>query len=110
MLRRPANRVNWGIMTVYKYAAPERVDVLRNGRVRFTQAAALNDPFETHPCLILLRKSFEERARKLVDSVQGRFDANSIVAGRIMIPRKVRDGVAEFQRDLAEEYPHAQSH
>ncbi len=30
-------------MTVYKYVNPERVDVLRNGRVRFTQAAALND-------------------------------------------------------------------
>jgi hypothetical protein len=79
-------------MTVYKYVTPERVDVLTTGRLRFTQAAALNDPFETHPCLTLLRESFEERARKLVDSVQGRFNATSIVAGRIMIPKKVRDG------------------
>ena len=93
------------IMTVYKYVTPERVDVLINGRVRFTQAAALNDPFETHPCLTLLRESFEESARKLVDSVKGRFDANSIVAGRIMIPKKVRDSVAEFQHGLAEDYP-----
>jgi hypothetical protein len=92
-------------MIIYKYVTPERIDVLRNGHVRFTQAAALNDPFETHPCLTLLKESFEERARKLVDSVQGRFDANSIVARRIMIPKKVRDGVAKFQRDLAEEYP-----
>ncbi len=76
-----------------------------NGRVRFTQAAALNDPFETHPCFTEFRKSFEDRARRLVKSVESKFDAHSIVAGSIMIPKTVRDGVAQFQRDLAEEYP-----
>ena len=90
-------------MTVYKYVTAERVDVLRNGLVRFTQAAALNDPFETHPCLTEFRKSFEERARRLVKSLESRFDAHSIVAGSIMIPKTVRDGVAQFPRDLAEE-------
>jgi hypothetical protein len=33
-------------MTLYKYLSSERIDVLRNRRIRFTQAAALNDPFE----------------------------------------------------------------
>ena len=33
-------------MTVYKYVTPERVDVLRKERIRYTQASALNDPFE----------------------------------------------------------------
>lgn len=33
-------------MTLYKYLGPDRVDVLRNREIRFTQAAALNDPFE----------------------------------------------------------------
>jgi hypothetical protein len=92
-------------MTVYKYVTPERVDVLRNGRVRFTQAAALNDPFEAHPCFTELRKWFEDRSRRLVKSVESRFNAHSIVTGSIMIPKTVRDGVAKFQRDLAEEYP-----
>src|SRR5207244_2360375 len=91
--------------TIYKYVTPDRVDILRNGRVRFTQAAALNDPFETHPCFTELRKSFEDRARRLVKSVESKFDAHSIVAGNLIIPKKVRDGVAKFQRELSAEYP-----
>jgi hypothetical protein len=31
---------------VYKYVTPERVDILRNSSIRFTQPIALNDPFE----------------------------------------------------------------
>lgn len=31
---------------LYKYLTGERIDVLRNGTVRFTQPSALNDPFE----------------------------------------------------------------
>ncbi len=31
---------------LYKYCAPDRIDVLRNVRIRFTQPAAFNDPFE----------------------------------------------------------------
>jgi len=38
-----------GIDTFYKYLHPERVDVLRNLRIRFTQVSALNDPFESLP-------------------------------------------------------------
>jgi len=37
-------------MLVYKYVVPERIDVLEHSRIRFTQPAALNDPFETLPC------------------------------------------------------------
>ena len=33
-------------MIAYKYVTPERKNVLENGNVRFTQPAALNDPFE----------------------------------------------------------------
>lgn len=36
-------------MTLYKYLSFERVDVLRDREIRFTQAAALNDPFELKP-------------------------------------------------------------
>lgn len=95
----------YGIMTVYKYVTPERVDVLRNGRVRFTQAAALNHPFEAHPCLTVLRRSFEKRERALLKSLERRVPVHSIVAGEIMIPIKVRDGVAKFQRELATQWP-----
>jgi hypothetical protein len=36
-------------MYLYKYLVPDRVDVLRNGMIRFTQAFGLNDPFELRP-------------------------------------------------------------
>lgn len=38
-------------MNLFKYVEPKRVDVLLNGRVRFTQAADFNDPFEIVPHL-----------------------------------------------------------
>ena len=36
-------------MSLYKYLPPERLDVLARGMIRFTQPAALNDPFEFRP-------------------------------------------------------------
>ena len=37
-------------MSLYKYVAPERADILKNGVIRFTQPSAFNDAFETFPC------------------------------------------------------------
>ena len=34
---------------LYKYLAPERIDILKNQLIRFTQPSALNDPFELQP-------------------------------------------------------------
>ncbi|MFH2108077.1 MAG: DUF2971 domain-containing protein [Chrysiogenia bacterium] len=39
-------------MIIYKYLPPSRIDVLEDSRIRFTQPAALNDPFETFPCFL----------------------------------------------------------
>lgn len=36
-------------MKLYKYVSPDRIDVLLNGQIRFTQAQAWNDPFELQP-------------------------------------------------------------
>lgn len=36
-------------MILYKYLTPARVDVLERRRIRFTQPAAFNDPFEFKP-------------------------------------------------------------
>lgn len=36
-------------MTLVKYIRPERLDVVRNLEIRFTQPDALNDPFELQP-------------------------------------------------------------
>jgi hypothetical protein len=36
-------------MTIFKYIRPERIDVIENLEIRFTQPDALNDPFELRP-------------------------------------------------------------
>ena len=36
---------------LYKYLAPERIDVLQKRLVRFTPPGAFNDPFEFRPVL-----------------------------------------------------------
>lgn len=38
-------------MILYKYLTPVRLDVLERYRIRFTQPAAFNDPFEFKPCI-----------------------------------------------------------
>lgn len=38
---------------LYKYLIPDRVDVLKNLKIRFTQPKALNDPFESMPLIYL---------------------------------------------------------
>ncbi len=49
-------------MSLYKYVPPERLDVLRNLCVRFTQPGAQNDPFELRPVVDRFRRS--EAARQ----------------------------------------------
>jgi hypothetical protein len=36
-------------MAIYKYVTAERIDIFKNGHIRFTQPSAFNDPFETFP-------------------------------------------------------------
>jgi hypothetical protein len=43
-------------MLIYKYVVPERIDVIENVSIRFTQADALNDPFEIKPSFNLYKK------------------------------------------------------
>ena len=41
-------------MNLYKYLIPDRIDVLKNQSIRFSQHMALNDPFEMKPFFELL--------------------------------------------------------
>ena len=49
-------------MEYFKYLNPERIDVLQNLKVRYTQACALNDPFESFPGIIQKDKEWYKRA------------------------------------------------
>ena len=52
-------------MIVYKYLHPDRIDVLQNTLIRFTQPAALNDPFEGMSNLSEIRRFFEQLTKDL---------------------------------------------
>ena len=49
-------------MILYKYVMPDRIDILQKGRIRFTQADALNDPFEINPCILEFMDGAKEYA------------------------------------------------
>lgn len=44
-------RVSIADMILYKYLQPERLDVIRDRKIRFTQPGDFNDPFEFRPCI-----------------------------------------------------------
>jgi len=50
---------------LYKYLRPERIDVLRDGRIRYTQPIYLNDPFDTKPAF----RADERRERMKLQSL-----------------------------------------
>ena len=54
-------------MILYKYVSTERIDILENLQIRFTQPNAMNDPFEARPDFYMTR---EGRARELADVIR----------------------------------------
>ena len=43
----------------YKYIEPDRIDILENGLIRFTQPALFNDPFEMSPFIAAIASAAE---------------------------------------------------
>lgn len=60
-------------MILYKYLTPDRIDVLQNCMVRYTQPGAFNDPFEVKP--YISNSTFADRYRQIKLDVigQGRY-------------------------------------
>ena len=56
-------------MDFYKYAPEERIDILENRLIRFTQPFALNDPFEAKPHFYKLG-SKEEFAKNYAEAIR----------------------------------------
>ena len=53
-------------MSLYKYVTSDRIDILKNGAIRFTQPGALNDPWEMRPYIerIFSENTFENEIAK----------------------------------------------
>lgn len=90
---------------IYKYVTEDRVDVLENGRIRFTQAAALNDPFDVYPCLDEVKAALRARAQRTAARVRHRFDRVQNTVGEMSIPILVKRHTDKFQAYLREEHP-----
>lgn len=54
-------------MKLYKYLPPERIDVLTDCRIRYTQPGAFNDPFEVKPYITTIAEADE--AERKVDEI-----------------------------------------
>lgn len=54
-------------MKLYKYFAPQRIDVLTHRRIRYTQPGAFNDPFEAKPYIAKIAD--DDLAERTVDQI-----------------------------------------
>lgn len=80
-------------MKLYKYVVPDRVDVLQNRSIRFTQPEYLNDPFELRPRVEqLLSNADVEDIFKKLDS----FEQKSKVADEV-VARHLAEKLSEMQ-------------
>ena len=61
-------------MTMYKYIASDRLDILRNLLIRFTQPTALNDPFEFRPLVSGFRRP-DVAAKDLAEELERQLPA-----------------------------------
>jgi hypothetical protein len=87
---------------VYKYLHPDRIDVLENGLIRFTQASALNDPFESTPCLADLKKDLRGRSQAIVDRYRSR--GMEAVEAALLGELTIRDRLRQFEKDNTNNY------
>lgn len=96
-------------MTLYKYLEPERVDVLENRKIRFSQINALNDPFEGKPFYDrlapagIIAEKLEE-GRSNLDAGFREFGGNFVhdffVEFEKVVPDKYRNLIQEMREEL----------
>lgn len=82
-------------MRVYKYLTPERIDVLKNQKIRFTQANLLNDPFESLPYVAKIMSETDESTfyDDLIRPVIGQFGNRKLSAEDI--PTEYRSQISD---------------
>jgi hypothetical protein len=87
---------------VYKYLHPDRVDVLENGLIRFTQSSALNDPFESPPCLAQVKKYLRDLA--VVTDNKFRDRGMEAVEAALLAELSINDRLKQFKKDNTNNY------
>lgn len=77
-------------MELYKYLGPERIDVLKSLKIRYTQACALNDPFESFPAIIQKDKEWYKRQflRRIKEEADQYFFSSAVKRKQFIRARK----------------------
>src|ERR1051326_1348432 len=86
-------------MLVYKYLHPDRIDVLDNSAIRFTQPAALNDPFEIMPRFNLYKEYIRE---ELIRGFRQTYRVDLPTQIESMLPSIIDEQLAELKKQWGE--------
>lgn len=85
-------------MSIYKYVVPDRIDILKNGKIRFTQPSALNDPYEMKPYFeeIVEKEELKSQLKNIEDllNVENLEKSVDIVSRRV--PNVDREGALKM--------------
>lgn len=89
-------------MIAYKYLHPSRTNILAERLIRFTQAAALNDPFETTPNMRELEQSFRRHAIRMIEAAN--LSPLDYVNARSQVGERINKHIAELNRRNNSDY------
>ena len=79
-------------MEFYKYLHPDRIDVLETLKIRFTQAFALNDPFESFPGIVQKNKEwYREKFSNVIRDELENLDFNNSTKRKQYIRARKKD-------------------
>lgn len=79
-------------LELFKYLNPERIDVLKSLKVRYTQATALNDPFESFPAIIQKdREWYKRQFSKRIENEANQYDFRSKVKRKQFVRSRKRE-------------------
>src|SRR5437870_3881441 len=90
-------------MILYKYLSPDRIDVLENQQIRFSQPRALNDPFEFSPALkaVLTDESIDGFMKNDFDRT---LDSDLAKYGAL-VPQMAKAVFPEFIKKQKQQFP-----
>lgn len=91
-------------MLIYKYVTGDRIDILERGLIRFTQASALNDPFETEPNLCEFEAYLRQRGRRVIEEQRHRGTFMQLAVAEFMLEPTIRKKLAKFRQDNNSNY------
>jgi hypothetical protein len=91
-------------MMIYKYVTGTRIDILERCLIRFTQASALNDPFETEPNLCEFEDYLRRLGRRTLEEQRHRGTFMQLAVAEFMLEPTVRKKLAKFRQDNNSNY------